>query len=86
MGTPLKVDRLLPTAVVLDRLGISKTQLYRLIKAGDFPKSLTVGKKRRGYLESELAAWFDKRIAMRDAGVGDEERRQSAMRAVGGRK
>ena len=78
--------KLLPTAVVLDRLGISKTSLYRLIKAGDFPKSVTVGKKGRGYVESEVAGWFDKRIAMRDAGVGEQDRRESALRAVGGRK
>ena len=86
MSDTLKLDRLLPTAVVLDRLSISKSHLYRLINAGEFPKSVPVGKMRRGYLESDVAAWLAERIAMRDAGVGEEARRESARRAVRGRQ
>ena len=78
--------KLLPTAVVLDRVCMSKTQLYRLINAGEFPAPVPVGRHRIGFIEAEVNAWIDTRIAMRDAGVGAEARRQRAVRAVGGRK
>ena len=78
--------RLLPMAVVLDRVCMSKTQLYRLIKSGEFPKPVPVGRHRIGFVETEIDDWANSRIALRDAGVGAESRRESALRAVGGRK
>ena len=79
-------ERILPISVVLDRVCMSKTTLYRLIKAGEFPKPILVGRQRVGFLESDIDAWINTRIAMRDAGVGAESRRQRAIRAVGGRQ
>ena len=81
----MTAQRLLPTAVVLDRVCMSKTQLYRLINAGEFPKPVPVGRQRIGFVESEVAAWIDGRLRLRDEGVGAEARRERAIRAVGGR-
>jgi prophage regulatory protein len=81
MTTP----RLLSTAVVLDRVCMSKTQLYRLITAGEFPKPVPIGRQRIGFLESDVNAWIDARLRLRDEGAGAESRRQRAIRAVGGR-
>jgi len=81
--TPL---RLLPTAVVLDRISMSKPTLYRLINAGEFPKPVPVGRQRIAFIESEVQAWIDQRIALRDADIGADERRARAIRAVGGRR
>ncbi len=78
-------DRLLPTAVVLDRVCVSKTQLYRLINLGEFPKPAPVGRHRVGFLESEVNAWIEGRLRLRDEGAGAETRRARALRAVGGR-
>ena len=78
--------KLLPTAVVLDRVCMSKTQLYRLINAGEFPAPAPVGRHRVGFIEAEVNAWIEQRIKMRDEGVGAESRRQRAIRAVGGRQ
>ncbi|PPD27519.1 MAG: DNA-binding protein [Hyphomicrobium sp.] len=77
--------RLLPTSVVLDRVCMSKTQLYRLINTGEFPKPVPVGRQRVAFLESEVAAWIDARVRLRADGVGAEARRDRAIRAVGGR-
>ena len=52
----------------------------------EFPKPILVGRQRVGFLESDIDAWINTRIAMRDAGVGAESRRQRAIRAVGGRQ
>lgn len=78
-------DRFLPTAVVLDRICISKTQLYRKINAGEFPKPVPIGKQRVAFLEAEVQAWMDARIEARDQGEGSAARRTRAIRAVGGR-
>ena len=79
------VPRLLPTSVVLDRICMSKTQLYRLINAGEFPKPVPVGRQRIAFLETEVTAWIEARMRMRDEGVGAIARRERAIRAVGGR-
>jgi prophage regulatory protein len=44
----------------------SKPHLWRLEKAGKFPKRVPVGASRYGYLEVEVDAWIDDRIAARD--------------------
>lgn len=78
--------RLIPTAVVLDRVSMSKPTLYRLINAGEFPKPVPVGRQRVAFVESEVAAWIDQRVGLRDAGIGAADRRARAIRAVGGRR
>ena len=77
--------RIIPTVVVLDRVCMSKTQLYRLINAGEFPKPTPIGRHRVGFVEAEITAWIESRMQMRDEGVGALARRERAMRAVGGR-
>ena len=77
-------ERLIPTVVVLDRICMSKTQMYRLIAAGTFPKPVPIARHRVGFLESEVGAWIDERAGSRDDGA--ETRRQRALRAVKGRK
>ena len=52
-------ERLIPTVVVLDRICMSKTQMYRLIAAGEFPKPVPIGRHRVAFLETEVAAWID---------------------------
>lgn len=81
-NTPHTQDRLLPTAVVLDRICMSKTQLYRLIAAGEFPKPVPIGRHRIGFLESEVYAWIVARADQRDERAGVEMRRQRAVHAV----
>ena len=50
--------------------GYSIIHIYRLIKAGRFPKPLRLGANRVAWLESDLLAWQAAKIAERDvAGV-----------------
>ncbi len=79
--------KLVPMNEVLARISISKTQLYRLINVGEFPRSVSVGLGGRvAFVESEVNAWIASRIAMRETDAGAEARRQRAIRAVGGRQ
>jgi prophage regulatory protein len=45
----------------------SKVQLWRLEKAGKFPKRIPLGPARHGWSEDEIDAWIASKIAERDA-------------------
>ena len=59
-------DRFLQLRDVLHLTSLSKSQIYRLIASGGFPKPVALG-SRKAYLESEVVAWQDARIAERAA-------------------
>lgn len=77
---------LLSSKQVLELVPVSKTQLYRLINAGQFPKPVPIGRHRVGFLESEINDWIESRLRVRDEGSGAEARRERAVRASGGRR
>lgn len=57
---------------VLVQVGLSRASLYRLLRAQKFPKPLRLtgaveGGKSVGWLQSEITAWIQARIAERDA-------------------
>ena len=45
----------------------SKCHLWRLEKAGKFPRRVPIGSGRYAYVESEIDAYIDQKIAERDA-------------------
>jgi prophage regulatory protein len=44
--------------------------IYELIRAGQFPKPVPLGRHAVGWMESDLARWQAERIAARDTGQG----------------
>lgn len=54
-------ERQLTTAEVLDRVPVSKTELYRMINSGEFPKPKPFGACRVVFLELEIDAWTGRR-------------------------
>ena len=50
-------------------IDFSKTQLWRLTKAGKFPRPISIGFKRRAWVEAEIDAWIIDRIGERDRSV-----------------
>jgi predicted DNA-binding transcriptional regulator AlpA len=48
-------------------IGYSKPQLWRLIKAKEFPAPIKIGAARNAFVESEIDAWIESRIRIRDA-------------------
>ena len=48
---------------VLQRIPLSKTEVYRRIKAGTFPKQVRLGPSRVAFLESEIDQWIDQAVA-----------------------
>ncbi len=53
---------------VRQRVTLSKTHIYRLIRAGLFPTPVPLGPRRTAFLESEVRDWMDARVAERDRG------------------
>jgi prophage regulatory protein len=59
------VKRLLRLPVVKDRTGSNTNQIYEGMKEGTFPKSVPIGKQTVGWVEEEVDAWIESRIAAR---------------------
>ena len=58
---------LLPLTVVRRRTGLWKTAGDDAMQSGDSPRPIKLGPRRVVWLEEELDAWFERRIAERDA-------------------
>lgn len=41
---------------------LSETQIYRKMKAGDFPESISIGANSKVWLESEIQQWMNNKI------------------------
>lgn len=46
--------------------GLGRSSLYDLMAKGEFPLPVPLSARARGWLESEVRAWQDARIASRD--------------------
>jgi prophage regulatory protein len=47
-------------------IALSKTQIWRLERAGQFPKRVSVSASRYAFVEAEVDQWIESRIAKRD--------------------
>jgi prophage regulatory protein len=59
----LKRAKLIRLPEVIQRVGIKKTKLYELQKAGCFPMSVQITSHAVGWVEEEIDAWIAERIA-----------------------
>jgi len=66
---PAKPMRFLRLGAVQDRTGLSRSSIYRLMGANDFPKAVRLATQGRGWLESEVDRWIAGRVAERDSAV-----------------
>ena len=57
--TPEK--RVLSQQAVLDRVPVSRTTLWRMERAGLFPKRIQVSTNRVGWIEADVDAWVEGR-------------------------
>ena len=58
--------RLLRLADVLDAVPYSSSHIWRLERAGEFPKRVRVGRGRVGWVADEVQEWIASRIKERD--------------------
>lgn len=58
-------ERIIRKAELLAMVGLSDPTIWRLEKAGKFPKRLRLGGNSCGWLSTEIAGWFASRAADR---------------------
>ena len=54
-------DRLMTRIEVQKRTGLSRTTVYRLMRAGTFPEPIKIGPRAVRWLESEIEAYLTSR-------------------------
>jgi len=47
---------------VIDKVGLSRSQIYKLIRRGDFPKPVKIGPKISVWIEENLEVWMDAQV------------------------
>ena len=60
--TPEKPRSILRWKTVIQRTGLSQTQIYRMIDSGDFPRPLQLGPKRVGWDSRVIDRWIDETL------------------------
>jgi prophage regulatory protein len=58
--------RILRLPEVEHKVGYRHTTIYALMAEGRFPRSIPLGSKARGWIESEVDDWIRERVAARD--------------------
>ncbi len=46
------------------RVGLSRSSIYLAVSQGTFPKSVSLGARAVGWLESEVDAWLSQRVEL----------------------
>jgi len=57
---------------VTERVGYSPMHIWRLEKAGAFPRRIKLGPNSVGWLAEEIDAWIEAKVAARDAVKGHQ--------------
>jgi prophage regulatory protein len=74
-------DRFIGGGEVAHIVGLSKSEIYRRIGAGEFPRQVPLGEQRVAFLASEIETWMAERITARDLQEGSVDRRERARKA-----
>ena len=59
-------DRVQRWQEVRDRIGLSRSTVWRKVCSGTFPKPVPLGPQSVGWLETEVSAWLASRVALRE--------------------
>lgn len=61
---PPRSHRILRWPELKNTVGYSRTNIYYLMKKGDFPQAIKLGGRAIGWLESEVIEWIHDRVAI----------------------
>lgn len=59
---PPRSHRILRWPELKNTVGYSRTNIYYLMKKGDFPQAIKLGGRAIGWLESEVNEWINDRV------------------------
>ncbi len=70
----MDIDALLTESVVRKHVPYGRTQLWEMVRSGDFPPPRRVGPNRRAWLASEIQEWIKTRpVSLAKKAEGDNE-------------
>ncbi|EHH0708157.1 AlpA family transcriptional regulator [Vibrio fluvialis] len=61
--------RLIRLKEVIELTGLSRSCIYKYIEEGRFPRSVPLGGRSVGWVESEIHDWIQSAIARRDNSI-----------------
>ena len=64
MADQLQQALILRRKQVEARVGLRRSTIYAKVAAGEFPAPIRLGTRAVGWLESEISAWVESRIAV----------------------
>lgn len=59
----MSVQKFLRKPQVLDRVGLSNSAMYELIKSGHFPKQVQLGARSVAWLEDDINQFIESKVA-----------------------
>ena len=62
-------DRLISMKEVTARVPFTRVHIYRLMKRGEFPRTIKIGKRRVCWRESEIDAWIASKASVPAGGA-----------------
>lgn len=57
------MKKILRLKAVQDSTGLSRSTIYLMMRAGVFPKSISLGLRSVGWLEADIQSWIDSRVS-----------------------
>ncbi|MDE3157089.1 MAG: AlpA family transcriptional regulator [Acidobacteriota bacterium] len=60
-------EMILRLPAVKARVGLSRSSIYKMVSAREFPTPVRLGPRAVGWLESEVEAWLASRVQLRDS-------------------
>jgi prophage regulatory protein len=67
---------------VINKTGISRSQIYSLLARGEFPKKIQLSTRGIGFLESEVDAWIAEKAAKRATSHKKQHRNSTSYDTV----
>ena len=52
---------------VIERTSLSRSTIYEMMAQGRFPRPVKLSLRSNGWIEAEINAWLDSRVAQREA-------------------
>jgi prophage regulatory protein len=65
--TPSPSTRILRKPAVIERVGLSDTTIWRLMREGKFPRPVRLSENAVGWRELDIDAWIESRTHLREA-------------------
>ncbi|MDO7084485.1 AlpA family transcriptional regulator [Pseudocolwellia sp. AS88] len=56
-------NKIIRLPAVKEKTGLSRSSIYLRMTKNDFPKSISLGERAIGWLESDIEQWLDERIS-----------------------